>query len=280
MQKFIETPRKKWGRNFGNSSNPQIWILIFMGLLLINTVTFSFIPLSQSVSLSVSILFMVLIFFPLLYLGFYLANKFGYGILFAGFLSLPGAGIGVLVLGDFFGVLTGRIIAENISVRKAIFYPQAKIFSFQNSKLLLEKKIIVKDNKTVSENFSKNSNLNSNAMNYALVPVIDEDYQENEKVSVWAVCAFLIAKGENCFQENAKSGFQVNPNLRPVLLKTIRMEESNLDLESWESPIFLILVPFAKKRVIQAGYFGLALLFFINLFWIISVLLYYRFQKK
>jgi hypothetical protein len=279
MQKFIESPKKKWGKNFGKSSQPEIWILIFMGLLLINTVTFSFIPLSQSVSLSVSIFFMVLVFFPLLFLGFYLANKFGFGILFAGFLSLPGAGIGVLVLGDFFGVLTGRIIAENISVRKAIYYPQAKIFSFENSKLLQEKKIEVNDSNQLSQMTVRNSNQRS--MSYSLIPLVDKNYQENEKVSVWAVCSFSNRKDENCFKdENISSGFQVSHNLRPLLLKTIRKEEGILGIESWESPIFLILVPYAKKRVIQAGYFGLSLLFFINLFWIISVLLYYRFQKK
>ncbi|NCN08846.1 MAG: hypothetical protein GW938_03260 [Leptospira sp.] len=278
MLGFIESPKRRKDSGNPQPPRPQIGVLVFMGLLLINTVTFSFIPMSQSLSMNVTILFLVLVFIPLLFLAIYLANKFGYGIILAGFLSLPGAAIAVLVLGDFFGVIMGRIIIENIDVRKSTFYSHAKIFQFNDPVLLKDKGIDVTDSHSVLQRPGGGSQLTT--MHYKIVPVVDRNFLKTDKIGTWAICT-LLPPATNCeWDKNAKGGFQVGEAFRSSLLLKVNSQADELDLKTWQSPIFIFWVSNPKERILIAGYYGLGFLFFLNLFWIASVLLYYRIKPR
>lgn len=278
MLGFIESPRRRRERENPKPPRPPITILVFMGLLLINTVTFSFIPMSQSLSMNVTILFLVLVFIPLLFLGIYLATKFGYGIILAGFLSLPGAAVSVLVLGDFFGVLMGRIIIEDIDVRKSIYFSHAKIFQFKDPVLLDDKSIEIIDSQSVLQRPGGSSQLA--IVKYKLVPILDRNQLPTDKIGTWAICSIVGVATKCNWDDKAKGGYQVGEPLRSLLLSKVQAHSSELGLETWQSPIFLFWVQSPKDKVLRAGYYGLSFLLFLNLFWVASVLIYYNIKSK
>lgn len=279
MLGFVESPRRPGGDNERQRPlNPPVWVLAFMGCLLINTVTFSFIPMGQIVSLEVSVLFLALVVLPLLFLAIYLASKFGYGMLFAGFLSVPGAVVSVMVLGDFFGILTHRNFVENISVRESVYYPTAKILLFKNPILLEDKLLHVVQSLSEKPISSTEPSLPAT---YSLVPIVDSDYQNSEKIASFAVCVHTGNQQEDCgFTQGWKGGFQVSEPLRLFLRASLRRNGEKLGIDTWDSPVFIHWVADPKERILTAGYLGLAMVLFLNLFWMGAVYLYHSLQKN
>jgi hypothetical protein len=283
MLGFVGTPRRMPddSGSFHKSDPPPLWTLLFMGCLLINTVTFSFIPMSQISGYDVSLLFLVLVVLPLLFLSLFLASKFGYGILFAAFLSIPGAIASVIVLGDFFAITFNKNIVTSIQVRDATNYPTAKVFEFKNPKLLMDKRFDTIENRSIRERPGGSDHLPP--FYHSLVPIVDNDFvDEVEDISAFAVCSHSQERPNHCNFSNLGiiGGFQVPENLRLVLKNASLENQKNLKLEIKSSPIFLYWVENPRERIIKAGFYGLGFVVFLNLFWIISVYFYYFMQKK
>jgi hypothetical protein len=283
MLGFVGSPRKMPddSGSFQNFNPPPLWTLLFMGCLLINTVTFSFIPMSQISGYDVSLLFLVLVVLPLLFLSLFLATKFGYGILFAAFLSIPGGIASVIVLGDFFAITFNKNIITSIQVREATNYPTAKVFEFTNPKLLIEKRFDTIQNRSIRERPGGSDHLPP--FYHSLVPIVDLDFSdEGEDISAFAVCTHSQERPDHCSFSNTMiyGGFQVPENLR-LVLKNASLENKNaLNFEMKNSPIFLYWVEKPREKIVKAGLYGLGFVVFLNLFWIISVYFYYFLQKK
>ncbi|MCC5815089.1 MAG: hypothetical protein JJT78_10055 [Leptospira sp.] len=283
MLGFVGTPRRlpdDSGSN-DNPDTPPLWTLLFMGCLLINTVTFSFIPMSQISGYDVSLLFLVLVVLPLLFLSLFLASKFGYGILFAAFLSIPGGITSVIVLGDYFAIAFNKNIITSIQVREATNYPTAKVFEFNNPKLLIEKKFDTVQNRSFRERPGGSEHLPP--FYHSLVPIVDTDFpEEGEDISAFAVCTHSKDRPDNCNFSNRLifGGFQVPESLRLVLKNASLENAKGLNFEIKNSPVFLYWVEKPRDRVVRAGLYGLGFVLFLNLFWVISVYFYYFMQKK
>lgn len=279
MFAFIETPEH--GRKKGDSSSNRqpIWVLLFIGCLLIDIVSFSFIPMGGNVSFDVSLLFLILVILPLLFLSLYLASKFGYGVIFAGFLSIPGAVVSVLVLGDFFGLVSGRNIVEDISVRSAIYYPTTKILTFDNPILWKEKTI--KFTKAEELGIRAGGSSRVPVRYYAVIPIIDSDYKENESIASFAVCQLTHFTDETCeYSSEYQGGFQIPEHLRLFFIQSIHSKLSEINISSRRSPIFLFLSTNPRQKLFKAGLYGLGFILFLNIFWIASVFFYEYFLKK
>ncbi|WCL48336.1 hypothetical protein [Leptospira sp. GIMC2001] len=283
---FVETRNRSRGDRNPSNPDPPLWTLIFMGCLLINTVSFSFIPLGQISGFQVTILFLVLVVIPLLFLSLYLANKFGYGILFAGFLSIPGAAVGMIVLGDFIGVLTNRVVVEGIQVREAIYFPLAKVFEFEKPKLLLDRSVEFTDTRLVSQRPGGSGQ--AIPVHYVLVPIVDIDYVEGESVAAWAICASTDYSNRECFSDTSngiRGGYQVPHNVRKIFLGGLKESRTNSQsniqpIKTVDSPIFLYWSAGSRNKILIAGYFGIGFIIFLNFFWVGSVRIYYSLKKK
>lgn len=279
MFAFVETPHRRRREEGFNPNKQPMWILSFVGCLLINIVSFSFIPLGGTISLEVSLIFLILVIVPLLFFSLYLASKFGYGIIFAGFLSIPGAIVSVLVLGDFFGMISGRNIVENIPVRNSIYYPTAKIFTFENPILWKEKTI--KFTQAQEVGFRPGGSSHLPIRYYAVTPIIDSDYKPDESIASFAVCQLVHVNQETCEYSNEyRGGFQIPENLRSFFIQSIHSKISELEITSRKSPIFLFLSGNPRQKLFQAGIYGLSFLVFLNVFWVLSVFFYRKYGKK
>lgn len=281
---FVETPRRRPEEPESFGSPPPLWTLIFMGILLILTVTVSFIPLSQISGMDVAILFMVLVVLPLLFLSVYLTTKFGYGILFAAFLSVPAAITSTVILGDFFSLVYGKNIVEGISVRDATLYPSAKIFIFRDPILLHHKTFdsIPGLSPSSSRDGTDSSHNQVKELIHSLVPIVDSDQKEGEEISAFAVCSHTSLEREDCsfLKTGITGGFQVPGQLRTFLHSILRQRSEDLGIVSKTSPVFLYWVPRPKERIYSAGIYGLGFIAFLNGFWAVSIFLYYNLKKK
>lgn len=277
---FVETRNRRPGGRKPDGNQPSVWTVIFMGCVLINSVTISFIPMSQISSFDVSLLFLVLVVLPLLFLSLFLATKFGYGILFAAFLSIPGGITSVLVLGDFSSLVMGRNVVEGIQVREATYYSLAKVFEFRSPVMDLEKIFHSIQVNTFRERAGGASH--TPPIYHSLVPVLDIDQGENEEISVFAVCTHSDQNLKDCgfYYPDVKGGIQVPENLRILFRSLVRENAEFLGRGVKNSPIFLFWIPKSKERILHAGYYGLIFVFFLNFIWAASVILYYSLRKK
>lgn len=280
MLGFVETPRERPEESGFGKSKPPLWTLIFMGCLLINTVVVSFIPMSQISGLDVSVLFLVLVVLPLLFLSIFLAGKFGYGILFAAFLSIPGGIASVIVMGDFFSLLSGRNIIQDIQVREAPYYPLAKIFTFKNPRLLHNQGLDTAYSQMVSGRAGGGNHLP--AVTHSLVPIVDSDFRKGDDISAFALCTHNSKDRKDCtFRVSGiHGGIQVPDPVRKTALEILKSHRDDYQLPIQSSPIFLYWIPQPRERILLAGYYGLGFIVFLNILWVLSVYFYYTLQKK
>jgi hypothetical protein len=119
-------------------------------------------------------------------------------------------------------------------------------------------------------------------VSHSLVPILDPDQREGEEVSAFAVCTHTPETLRDCafYYPGINGGFQVPENLRLFLKSIVREQEERLQFRAKNSPIFLFWTARPRERILQAGWYGLGFLFFLNLFWVSTVYLYDRIQKK
>ena len=256
---FIESkPQKK-------PNVPQnFWKLIFAGLFLINGVCLCFIPIGISFSYHISAFLLVILFLPIVLFGIYLSHRLGMGILLAGFLSIPSGAIGFLILGDYVGVLTKFTYVETATPKEVLLQNNGRVFGIQNFRI--PKEFLG----TISKLHS------ASGLQTYLYPVFDLEAKKDSPVSVWGVCK---EKSFEVCQTFQKGMVLLQQDSESVLIQ-IKTLENRFQLKSAKGFVVLKFSKDPIQKIKEAGMFGSLFLLLINVSWILSVLLFFRFVQN
>jgi hypothetical protein len=198
-------------------------------------------------------------------LGVLYSQKFGYIIMIACFLSIPGGAIGSLFLSDYLGFIRGTIFLKLPVPEDSIFHPYAKAFQWEQAIPISRFQYLWKDPSQSRQNVV-----------IEVVPLSGSPLKKSP-FSIWLVCqskenASCMNFKEHVLRlpEDSEVGYSLaiqaaNKNFQLEQSKTLQLYHPITDANQY----------FQKKGI----YSGMSILI-LNFLWIISLLISNSFSRR
>jgi hypothetical protein len=266
MIQFVERKRDPDGERSFNR-----WILLLVGLLIINGMTLVFIPLSIFVSKNISAAFLIIIFILAFFACIRYSYKFSYGTIYALFLSIIGATVSFLYLGEFVSLISGNLVKKNVSITDNLQYNSKKIIYFSNGKFLEDY-----SNQLLGVVQPKVSRLQTTKPIYFQVtPFVEDSWKHGDPIRIWFVCNDAGMK-DCLLNKGYRTGMLISePDPLKNYIKAIEITKEKFGLTLHKNIHIIRWVKNPEYGILQTSFFATLVVLGLNIFWMLSVFIYY-----
>ncbi|EKP05442.1 hypothetical protein LEP1GSC018_1435 [Leptospira kirschneri str. 2008720114] len=269
---------KMGDRPFPPEPSPQnvTWQLLLIGFGLVNGMALLFIPLGMYGSVFFTIIWLLFLFLPLLFLVIRLSTKFGNLLYVALFLSLLSAGVSSLYISHTIGFFLGIPIGKNMDLSQRGEFGKNRILVFREVKILPD---YIYSRSAISK--SKAEPQLTKTIYFPVAPLVSSSWKEGDPVHVWVACEKMELPtcnwGSSVFfwGENLK-----NHSLYPYYKLSVQDAGRIYKFAVSEYPTIFRPITDPEKKLVRAGMYGLSGLFFLNYSWFICIFLGQFFEKR
>ncbi len=263
MLGFIESKNKRKPPPPESNFDPKK--IFFFGLLLIVIFSLLLLPFGIFFPISISIWALLLLFLPLLFLGIFFINRFGYVILFSVFIALLDGGISILFLGDFIGYITKTNSISGVEPSQFANLKNYKYAFFRDFKIQME--ALGSFQAPITIRARGNSKIYGPLLQFRYAPIVSSNHP-NQIFPLYALCYAEI---------NQVCHFSRSLNGGIVLAESI-WESNKTQVEGkkpLEGAIFILWKGNGESDIIQKGLSSTSFFLFSILLWA-----YICFRKK